>query len=195
MKSCNQRGTCTSHFIRCKMRLTVDYPFPRNPFRFVFPLLFFLSSFLFSFLSYSTNQSLFIFAACNIPKYSTIRVKHSYLFASSTFNKCQLSYTYLHSSNVSLLSKKRILFFNSRRLLKIWKIIAILKVSKCAISILIQFGGERNKGVKKKRDREYFNLKADASRLFLSALETPLVSGRARFIACTGIREKCRNVS
>lgn len=38
----------------------------------------------------------------------------------------------------------------------------ILKVSKCAISILIQFGGERNKGVKKKRDREYFNLKTDA---------------------------------
>lgn len=25
-----------------------------------------------------------------------------------------------------------------------------------------------------------------ASRLFLSALETPLISGRARFIACTG---------
>lgn len=163
MKSCNQRGTCTSHFIRCKMRLTVDYPFPRNPFRFVFPLLFFLSSFLFSFLSYPTNQSLFIFAACNIPKYSTIRVKHSYICSHHRLliNVSSLTRTCIARTFLSF-RRNGFFFFNSRRLLKIWKIIAILKVSKCAISILIQFGGERNKGVKKKRDREYFNLKADA---------------------------------
>lgn len=123
MKSCNQRGTCTSHFIRCKMRLTVDYPFPRNPFRFVFPLLFFLSSFLFSFLSYPTNQSLFIFAACNIPKYSTIRVKHSYICSHHRLliNVSSLTRTCIARTFLSF-RRNGFFFFNSRRLLKIWKI-------------------------------------------------------------------------